>query len=206
MHRTPDGQTDAAIPPRAGHVAPIRAAERGRPWAWFRRRRAPRLLFLDDDPVRAEAFLRDHRDAVWVTNVPDCLAHLSETWDEVHLDHDLGGKQFVDSRDAESGMEVIRWLCKEPRVHLREVVFLVHTHNVAAGLLMVLHMRASGYKAELRPFGQDLQRLLAHNEPADGDAADRSAARRTSRLRVLAEKWRRRIERLLFHRRLRERM
>src|SRR5262245_50630819 len=114
MQRTPEGQTDAAIRPRPSRWARIRAAcvARLRPGA--RQPRFRRLLFLDDDPGRAEAFLRDHPDATWVTTVPDCLTHLAETWDEVHLDHDLGGKLFVDSQDADCGMEVIRWLCKEP--------------------------------------------------------------------------------------------
>ncbi len=126
----------------------------------------PRMLFLDDDPRRAATFLADHPEAVWVTEVPDCVARLAEPWDEVHLDHDLGGKTFVDSADVDCGMEVIRWLCKEPREHLKDVSFFVHTHNATAGLLMVLQMRCGGYKAEFRPFGLDLERLLAHNEPA----------------------------------------
>jgi hypothetical protein len=124
-----------------------------------------RLLFLDDDPRRADAFLRDHPDAVWVTTVPECLGRLAEPWDEVHLDHDLGGKLYVDSTDADCGMEVIRWLCKEPRRHLRDALFFVHTHNATAGLLMVLQMRGGGYQAEFRPFGLDLKKLLARNEP-----------------------------------------
>src|SRR5262245_42863520 len=96
------------------------------PWAWlrtgrlspFRRRSSPprsRLLFLDDDPLRAEVFLKDRPHATWVTNVADCVARLDERWDEVHLDHDLGGKTFVDSDAEDCGMEVIRWLSKEPR-------------------------------------------------------------------------------------------
>ena len=72
-------------------------------------------MFLDDDPNRAEIFLKEHPQAIWVTTVAECLARLDEPWDEIHLDHDLGGKMFVDSADQECGMEVIRWLCKEPR-------------------------------------------------------------------------------------------
>ncbi|MGP0067360.1 MAG: cyclic-phosphate processing receiver domain-containing protein [Isosphaeraceae bacterium] len=125
-------------------------------------------LFLDDDPLRAEIFLRANPQAVWVKNVAECLARLAEPWDEVHLDHDLGGKTFVDSNAKECGMEVIRWLCKEPRQHLKETLFFVHTHHAAAGLLMVLEMRRCCYKAEFRPFGFDLERLLAHNEPPSG--------------------------------------
>jgi hypothetical protein len=124
-----------------------------------------RLLFLDDDPLRAAIFLKENPQAIWVKTVAECLARLDEPWDEVHLDHDLGGKRFVDSDAADCGMEVIRWLCKEPRNHLKDSLFLVHTHHAAAGLLMVLEMRSCNYKAEFRPFGYDLERLLAHNEP-----------------------------------------
>jgi hypothetical protein len=129
-----------------------------------------RVLFLDDDPVRAEAFLSENPQAVWVQTVVDCLTRLVESWDEVHLDHDLGGKTFVDMNEQDCGMEVIRWLCKEPRDHLRQVRFFIHTHNSIAGLFMVLQMRSSGYNAEFRPFGIDLARLLPDDddEPTEG--------------------------------------
>ncbi len=136
---------------------------------WFSRRFRPalprRLLFLDDDPKRAENFLKENPQAIWVTTVAECLARLDQPWDEIHLDHDLGGKTFVESNNQDCGMEVIRWLCKEPRIHLKDSQFFVHTHHAAAGLLMVLQMRKHGYKAEFRPFGLDLAQLLAHNEP-----------------------------------------
>jgi hypothetical protein len=129
-----------------------------------------RVLFLDDDPVRAEAFLSENPEAVWVQTVSECLSHLIEVWDEVHLDHDLGGKQFVDTSEIDCGMEVIRWLCQEPRLHLRRTFFFVHTHNTLAGLMMVLQMRESGYHAEFRPFGVDPARLLAVGDFPDDDA------------------------------------
>jgi hypothetical protein len=118
------------------------------------------VLFLDDDPKRAEVFLRENPAAVWVETVEACVARLEESWDEVHLDHDLGGKTLVDTSQVDCGMEVIRWMCKEPRTHLLDTLFFIHTHNPAAGMLMALQMRASGYNAELRPFGFDLARLL----------------------------------------------
>ena len=126
-----------------------------------------RLLFLDDDPRRAEIFLADNPQAVWVQTVVECVSCLQETWDEVHLDHDLGGKQHVSVDEVDCGMEVIRWLCKEPRDHLLPTLFFVHSHNYAAGLLMVMHMRSGGFRAEFRPFGHDLERLLGHNEPKE---------------------------------------
>jgi hypothetical protein len=138
-----------------------------------------RLLFLDDDTVRAQKFLSRHPEAVWVQTVNECIELLVESWDEVHLDHDLGGKTFVDVNETDCGMEVIRWLCSECRDHLRGTRFFVHTHNSVAGLLMVLQMRKSGYKAEFRPFGLELSQILAHNEsPADGESGLRARCRR----------------------------
>jgi hypothetical protein len=117
--------------------------------------------------MRAELFLKENGGAIWVTTAADCMQRLVERWDEVHLDHDLGGETHVDFRTSNCGMEVIRWLCAEPRRHLRRTHFIVHTHNVAAGLMMILLMREDGYRAEFRPFGQDLSKVLAHNEPAE---------------------------------------
>ena len=55
-------------------------------------------------PGRAAAFTARHPDAVWVQTVPECLGKLAERWDEVHLDHDLGGEHYVDSgRDPTAG-------------------------------------------------------------------------------------------------------
>ena len=123
--------------------------------------------------MRAEAFLIENPQAVWVQTVAECLDRLAENWDEVHLDHDLGGKTFVDVNETDCGMEVIRWLCREPRDHLREARFFIHTHNSIAGLLMVLQMRSSGYRAEFRPFGLDPALLLRHDEDEPSLDAER---------------------------------
>jgi hypothetical protein len=112
-----------------------------------------RVLFLDDDPRRAEIFLADNPDAVWVATVADCLEHLEQVWDEVHLDHDLGGEHFVECDREDCGMEVVRWLCQEPRPHLAGTKFLVHTHNPVAGMLMLMQLDAAGFRVEGRPFG-----------------------------------------------------
>lgn len=125
---------------------------------------AHRVLFLDDDPKRAVRFLEQVPAAVWVKSVAECLPRMLESWEEIHLDHDLEGETLVDMNREDSGMEVIRWLCKEPRPHLRKTRFFVHTHNFVAGLLMVLQMRESGYQAEMRPFGRNLALALKNRE------------------------------------------
>jgi hypothetical protein len=132
-----------------------RFAESPHPWPRQGppRRAFRRVLFLDDDPTRAEIFLAENPDAVWVPTVEECLARLAETWDEVHLDHDLGGETFVDCSREDCGMEVVRWLCLESRPHLATTQFFIHSHNPRAADLMVMQMYAAGFRVEARPFG-----------------------------------------------------
>ncbi len=129
-------------------------------------RRPRRRLFLDDDPGRAAAFLRDHPDAVWVETVPECVARLAEAWDEIHLDHDLGGEVYVDMERDDCGMEVVRWLAREPRQHLRRADFTVHSHNIIAACVMAMQIRALGFRVEARPFG--LEQPESEPGPATG--------------------------------------
>jgi hypothetical protein len=112
-----------------------------------------RILFLDDDPARGVEFKTYNPEAVWVETAADCIRALNEPWDEVHLDHDLGGEHFVDHDRDDCGMAVIRWLCDEPRPHLEGSVFVVHTHNAGAALAMMFQLQSMGYNVEERPFG-----------------------------------------------------
>jgi hypothetical protein len=115
--------------------------------------RARRILFLDDDPTRAEIFLAENPEAVWVETASECIARLEEEWDEVHLDHDLGGEHFVDLSREDCGMEVVRWLCLEPHPHLQQTLFLVHSHNPVAAGMMAMQIHVAGFHVESRPFG-----------------------------------------------------
>jgi hypothetical protein len=112
-----------------------------------------RILFLDDDPARGVEFMTENPDAVWVETAADCISALGEPWDEVHLDHDLGGEHFVDHDREDCGMEVVRWLCEEPRPHLESCLFVIHTHNAGAALAMIFQLEAMGYNVLERPFG-----------------------------------------------------
>lgn len=111
-----------------------------------------RRLFLDDDPTRAKAFLHRFPQAIWVQTVEECLACLEETWDEIHLDHDLGGQTEVDFEREDCGMAVVRWIIAVPRPQLASARFVVHTRNPNAACLMVTHLQVAGYNAEARPF------------------------------------------------------
>jgi hypothetical protein len=115
--------------------------------------RTRRVLFLDDDPARAEVFLAMNPEAVWVQTAEECIAQLEDDWDEVHLDHDLGGERFVDLSRDDCGMAVVRWLCLEPHPHLKRTRFLIHSHNPMAASMMVMQIHVAGFRVESRPFG-----------------------------------------------------
>jgi hypothetical protein len=108
---------------------------------------------MDDDPERAAVFLTANPEAVWVETASGCIARLAEDWDEVHLDHDLGGEQFVDLSRDDCGMEVVRWLCLEPHPHLQRTRFLIHSHNPVAAEMMTIQIHLAGFRVESRPFG-----------------------------------------------------
>ena len=128
-----------------------------------------RRLFLDDDPARAEVFLRDYPDAIWVETVPECIEQLAESWDEVHLDHDLGGEVYVDILREDCGMEVVRWLVKQPRPHLKETRFTIHSWNDSASMAMLWHLEALGYQVVAHPFGQRFEVAKADMIDAEAD-------------------------------------
>ena len=111
-----------------------------------------RILFLDDEAWRAEAFAAANPDVVWAKTVEECLGLLEEPWDEVHLDHDLGGQTYVDTERDDCGMAVVRWLCDAHRPHLRGTRFFVHSHNANAACAMAFHLQVVGYRVEVRPF------------------------------------------------------
>jgi hypothetical protein len=112
-----------------------------------------RILFLDDDPKRRNEFLTDNPHAVWVETAADCVRCLSESWDEVHLDHDLGGERFADQDRDDCGMAVVRWLCAERRAHLESSLFVIHTHNPTAAITMMFQLESMGYSVTQQPFG-----------------------------------------------------
>ncbi len=152
----------------------------------------PRRLFLDDDPARAESFLALHPDAAWVQTVEDCVARLAESWDEIHLDHDLGGETFVDSARDDCGMAVVRWIAAEPREHLHRARFIVHSHNMLAAMEMTQGLRALGFRVETRPFGLEIPEVEFEPAYALPNPWSRALAwferfRRVSKPEVLAE-------------------
>ncbi|MDX2168997.1 MAG: cyclic-phosphate processing receiver domain-containing protein [Deltaproteobacteria bacterium] len=112
-----------------------------------------RILFLDDDPVRCARFAALYAEARVVMTAPQAIAALrSSAWEIASLDHDLGGKYYVDSARDDTGMGVVRWMVDE-RPAVGHVI--VHSFNDQGAGLMVEALRAAGYRTTRLYFGVD---------------------------------------------------
>ena len=115
--------------------------------------RAKNILFLDDNEERQRAFVNRHvgDEVTIVATASDAIYSMQgESWDEVWLDHDLGGKVFVNSDREDCGMEVVRWMCAYPQ---QVSIVYVHTWNVPAGKEMFFKLYDAGYKVTRTMFG-----------------------------------------------------
>jgi len=113
------------------------------------------ILFLDDDENRTNQFIKrfsNVEELIAVTTAKEAIEKLStkDLWDYVFLDHDLGGKVFVDSNREDCGMEVVRWcLVNKPKIDQ----IIIHTWNEPAGKRMLSDLQNAGYNATYSPFG-----------------------------------------------------
>ena len=93
---------------------------------------AKRILFLDDDPARHRDFDRAHRtdEVTHCFTAADAMQVLDDSppFDELHLDHDLGGRIFV-TEVKETGYEVVLHVARLPKERLPARV-VIHTHNL----------------------------------------------------------------------------
>lgn len=109
------------------------------------------VLFLDDDPNRIQKFTRHVPTAHVATNAQEMIELLQATpeADYVFLDHDLGGETFVDTRETNTGSEVVRWIGQNrPQVGQ----FVVHSLNHPAAYRMTEDLRGMGYAVMKVPF------------------------------------------------------
>ena len=118
-----------------------------------------KILFLDDRTKRINSAITKFADCelTIVTNVSECLRYMaSEDFNEIYLDHDLGGLDFVDPEDKNSGMEVIRYLHKTewPDRKIRPR-FIIHSSNVFAAELMRIALDSMYFFVECRPWKYD---------------------------------------------------
>lgn len=125
------------------------------------------ILFLDDDPQRAVlAYNRmsekDREHTIWCQTAEETIITLWDYRDrltKVCLDHDLGGKQYVNTKREDCGMEIVRYLEKihhtkpDEFEKLKAAEFIIHTWNGHAGPIMVDRLKKLGLTVRYVPFG-----------------------------------------------------
>ena len=105
------------------------------------------ILFLDDDPTRAQVFIRENPNVTWVQTAEECISKLSESWDLVCLDHDLGDDGLGTAEY--NGMHVVRWIQDN---HPDVTQFHIHSWNIPAAGMMLRCLRDAGYSTTAKPF------------------------------------------------------
>lgn len=114
------------------------------------------ILVLEDNKHRIAYFREHFPEAIIRDNTEEFIKDLMASDhkdDEVWLDHDLGGEIYVDSELRNCGMEVVRFLEREPMKIKR---IFVHSHNTYAAKVMVSRLRAAGYAAYRHPFSLNM--------------------------------------------------
>lgn len=112
-----------------------------------------KIIFLDDDHGRWRSFLAKVPAAYRAETAAECINMIRESpeIDWLFLDHDLGGETWVDSNREDCGMEVVRYLCDNPRIiSIHNIV--VHSHNVSAAKEMHDKLKDAFYNVKLIPF------------------------------------------------------
>lgn len=108
------------------------------------------IFILEDDPSRISWFASTYKTALISDNAEGAKRILEgRKWDIVFLDHDLGGKVFVNEKDTNTGSEVVRWVI-ENKVEIDRII--IHSLNWAASKNMLYSLREAGYIAVKIPF------------------------------------------------------
>ena len=102
----------------------------------------PRLLFLDDDPARAEIFLTENPQAVWVQTVTDCIIRSRKTGTRFTSITTSAGRSWSNRITSIAGWRSFAGSARSRAIISAQRSFFVHTHNLVAALLMVMQMRA----------------------------------------------------------------
>lgn len=114
-----------------------------------------RILFLDDDQTRHKRFkiltIGNNVDFVWTSK--ECIAALltNERYDLVCLDHDLGGKTFVEEKEN-SGTEVAEWIRYKLSKDKYPDKIIIHSSNPQGADRMYDHIFHTGILCRKIPF------------------------------------------------------
>lgn len=114
-----------------------------------------RILFLDDDSYRYKQILRArgyNTTIDWVETAQACIDKLShhDMYNQIWLDHDLGGEVYVSETNINTGSEVVRHILREELPIKCDII--VHSMNTVAANNMVAVLQKAGYSAVYMPF------------------------------------------------------
>jgi CheY-like chemotaxis protein len=122
-----------------------------------------RILILEDDMQRIETFgqklcVNEH-NITYVTTAAEAIRWLDEDeFDLVFLDHDLGGKVYVDTNEKNTGSEVVRHMTQP--TYVKSPVVIIHSLNTPAAKSMEHALAYEGYEVHRIPFTQLVDKYL----------------------------------------------
>jgi hypothetical protein len=111
-----------------------------------------RIIFLDDNRLRYETVRANVPFEIkWVETAPATIMELQKNRrvDYLFLDHDLDGQVFVESSVPNTGMDVVRWLERNPNRRINTIV--IHSWNPSAALQMFSRLTNIGYNVIYAP-------------------------------------------------------
>lgn len=135
-----------------------------------------RIFILEDDPARIVAFehvLIGHDVTIckWLMGMKynthrssddGAFVRFKPPYDLILLDHDLGGRQMVDSTEVETGYQFAKWLVNNhPTTDGKGPLVIIHSYNPDGARNMAHALRDGGYgKIDINPFGPTVLKYL----------------------------------------------
>lgn len=123
-----------------------------------------KIFILEDDESRirlfVDALLSHGHDLTIAKSFQEATRKFQPPYDALSLDHDLGGRQFVNSDEEETGFNFVRWLGKAPSG--AQPVIAVHSYNPDGAQAMINLLHDNGWVAVIKePFGPKLLSWLS---------------------------------------------
>jgi hypothetical protein len=124
-----------------------------------------RILILEDDPNRVHTFMTKlgmQHELVCVNTAAAAIdmlhdADVDSSIDLVFLEHDLGGEVYVDTKNKNTGSEVVRWLTRQSLNVPCPII--LHSLNEPASRSMQLSLLDRGFEVHRIPFTQLVDHL-----------------------------------------------
>lgn len=92
------------------------------------------IIILEDSMERVKKFRRNFPHAEFYDTAKDCIDAMRDKTEPfvLFLDHDLGGMIYVDSKDTNTGMEVVREIERDSSLQGFIFQVIIHSCNIPA--------------------------------------------------------------------------